>query len=223
MSWTRVAFFGAVRDLGRRSMLVALGAVLLAAFLLALVERRAEPSFAFDRALLGPTFGLLLPFGCLVLSRRLFRTGVEPALAPFAVLGVDRRRLLLGRGCAFLLATCAFALPLGFVVLIVTGPTASWLREVGALLWVGAFAGGAYGALVLFGAALGRHGPWMLLGLDWLLGGGSGWLALPWPRAHVRCLLGGGGVLDLGQTASATVLLGLLALWVTLSFARTPP
>jgi hypothetical protein len=218
-----ISWRSALRELLQRSVLVLLGAGILAALLFALLERRSAPAFAFDRALLGSAFGLLLPLGCFVICRALFRTGIEPALADFAAMGVDRRRPLFGRGGALIVSGSVLALPLALGVLVVAGPTSSWTRELGAVAWVAAFAGVAYAALMLAGVSLGRHGPWSLLLLDWLLGGGSGWLALPWPRGHVRGLLGGAGILDLGQGSSALVLLGLAATCVAVSFARTSP
>lgn len=197
--------------------------MLFAVAVLALLERRADPAFACDRALLGPAFGLLLPLGCFSLARSLFRSGVEPALAPFASLGVDRRTVLVGRALVLLLAGLALAVLLGLSVLAVAGPTASWPRELWAIVWVAGLAGMAYGALLLLGVALGRHGLWLLLLGDWLLGSGSGWFALPWPRAHVRSLLGGESVLWLSQPTSAVLLLGLVALWLVVSVVRTPP
>jgi hypothetical protein len=48
---------------------------------------------------------------------------------------------------------------------------------------------------------------------DWVFGGGTSAIALPWPRAHVRALLGGPAPLGLTPSESALVLaaLGLLA------------
>jgi hypothetical protein len=223
MSWTRVALGAAVAETLRRQTFAVWGGVLVAALVLALLESRAASAFAYDRALMGPAFGLLLPLSCFALARQLFRGGLEPALAPFAGLGVNRRRLLAGRGMALLLGAVACALPLGLVVLTVAGPTASWPRELAALSWVGVLAGLAYGALLLAGAAVGRHGPWLVLLLDWLFGGGNGWFALPWPRGHLRGLLGGEAVLHLSQVASAFALFGLVALCLAVSFARTAP
>lgn len=222
MSFAVVSFRAAWRELVARPTPVVLVLGLSCALLFALVERRAAPAFASDRALLGPAFGLMLPLACLVSARALFRRGIQPALSPLAALGVNRRLVLAGRASALLVAAAVIALPLAFGVVAVALPSHSWLAEWSTLPWVAVLAGSSYAALVLLGVSVGRYGAWAFLVLDWLLGSGSGWLALPWPRAHVRSLLGGSDVLGLGQSGSALALLGLLASSLALCWVRTP-
>jgi hypothetical protein len=61
-----------------------------------------------------------------------------------------------------------------------------------------------------------------LLVMDWMLGSGLGALALPWPRAHARTLLGGAPVAQLGAAGSALALV-LLAIAASALYARRVP
>jgi len=60
------------------------------------------------------------------------------------------------------------------------------------------------------------------LALDLLLGAGSSYLAVPWPRAHIRNLLGGAPALELSQAGAwfALTLIGLLGM--SYGTSRTP-
>jgi hypothetical protein len=65
---------------------------------------------------------------------------------------------------------------------------------------------------------LGRRGQgrtWLLVA-DFLLGAGDSFLALPWPKGHIRNLLGGSAVLELSQLAALMAMLGtsLAFLWL---------
>jgi hypothetical protein len=223
MNWSASAARVAVRDLlTRRSAALVAGAVLMVA-LVSVVERRAAPGFALDRALLGPCFGLFLPFCCFVLTRSAFPTGIEAALGRLARLGVNRRQALIGRAGVLLGMEAIVALPLSLAALTMTGPTSSWSQEVAALVWVAPLAALGHGALLLLGASFGRFGALTVLLLDWLLGSGAGPLALPFPRAHVRNLLGGEAVLGFGQLASTVALILLCSGCCVWAARRTAP
>lgn len=213
----------AVRDLvTRRSAVVVIGAACIVA-LASLVERRAAPGFALDRALLGPCFGLFVPLCCFVLTRATFPNGIEAALGHVARFGVDRRRALVGRAGVLLGVEAIAALPLSLAALAMTGPTSSWSQEIATLLWVAPLAGLAHGALLMLGATFGRFGALCLLVSDWLLGSSTGSLALPFPRAHIRNLLGGEAVLGFGQWASALALILLCCACCVWAARRTAP
>jgi hypothetical protein len=97
------------------------------------------------------------------------------------------------------------------VVLVARGPAdPGLLNDVLATSWIGVLSGAAYVTALVGVSAFGRRGSgraWFLAA-DFLLGAGSSFLALPWPKAHIRNLLGGVPVLDLSQAAGAVALLG---------------
>jgi hypothetical protein len=94
------------------------------------------------------------------------------------------------------------------------------LADVIACAWGGAAIGAAYSGLLSFGSAFGRAGRLTVIGLDWLFGTGTGYLALPFPRASARTLLGGDPVLGMSQLAALAVLLGLTLAFTLLPLAR---
>ncbi len=96
------------------------------------------------------------------------------------------------------------------------------VRDALITAWVSALGGAAYAALFALGAAFGKRGGGrvVVLGLDWLLGTGTGAAALFTPRAHVRALLGGDAVAGFSGRASALCLVGLLVAYASLATAR---
>jgi hypothetical protein len=78
-----------------------------------------------------------------------------------------------------------------------------------AVLWIGALTGAAYAGLFAIASRFRRGRLWLLIA-DWLLGSGTGLLALPWPRGHARNLLGLQPVLELGQASAALALFLLI-------------
>jgi hypothetical protein len=77
-------------------------------------------------------------------------------------------------------------------------------------LWIGLVAGPAYVAAFMGASAYGRSGrgrSW-LLAADFVLGAGNSVLAFPWPKAHIRNLLGGSAMLEMSQLGALLALLG---------------
>ena len=89
--------------------------------------------------------------------------------------------------------------------------------------WIAALGGAAYAALFSMGASFGKRGVGrsIILVVDWILGAGDGALAVVTPRAHVRSLLGGDGVLGLSGPLSALVLVTLTIAFSAIAVART--
>ena len=89
--------------------------------------------------------------------------------------------------------------------------------------WVAGLGGAAYGALFSFGASFGKRGGGRAVALvaDWVLGSGTGAAGVPTPRAHLRSLLGGEGVMGLSGRASAVALVVLVLLFAALATGRT--
>jgi hypothetical protein len=201
-----------VDGLQRRTpwVLAAIGAITVA--VLGAVERYQEPAYATDRTLLGVTFGFVLPLWCYALFESLHRKERTRTLVVLlARHGADRRTLTLGLlGALVLVAQFAGGM-LGILAAAVTRPLTDvhFAADVLACAWSGAVIGAAYAGLLSLGSVFGRGGRLAVLGLDWLFGSGTGYLALPFPRASARSLLGGEAVLGMSQLAALGVLLGL--------------
>lgn len=179
----------------------------------ALLERAQGRIGAADRALSGGAFGVALPLLCYFLvSRACAGRGLREAVNPLARHGSNRHGLVLGLATLPALLAGAFAAASGVVVVALTrgAGDALLLRDAATSFWIGGVAGVAYCAAFVGASAVGANGQgraW-LLGADFLLGAGSSFLALPWPKSHVRNLLGGAPVLELPQPASLALLLG---------------
>jgi hypothetical protein len=206
-----------------------LGACVLAlAFELgvALLERAQGSLGASDRALSGGAFGLALPLLCYFLVvRACGARSLREAVLPLARHGLDRRPLVLGLAVAPAVVAAVFAAFSGVAVVLLTRGLhdASWWRDALTSLWIGAVSGGAYVAMFIGASAFGRHGRgrvW-LLAADFLLGAGSSLLALPWPKGHVRNLLGGSPVLEMSQFAALIVLLGMSFAFLSIAAVRS--
>jgi len=179
----------------------------------------------------GVTFGLLLPLSCFALSARL-NTGLEALMHAIWVRhGAERRAYALGRLAFPMALTGVIALIGGSLALALSNALSDPTLELpiglgtnGAVLL--AVAGlGAVSYVACLGLAQLLAGAWgralFLLG-DWLLGSGVGAAAMPWPRAHLRALLGGAPVLDLSALASCGWLLLLSAGCLFLYLRRVP-
>lgn len=204
MAWQR---------LNGRATLVA-GALALSFELgVALLERAQGAVGAADRALSGGAFGIALPLVSYFLVARVTDAkSLREGLLPLARHGMDRRALTLGLAIPPVLMAAGFAAVSSVLVVLVTRGPADPRLAADALtsLWIGLVAGAAYVAAFVGASAFGRRGQgrlW-LLAADSLLGASDSFLALPWPKAHIRNLLGGSAVLELSQFAALVALLG---------------
>jgi len=192
-----------------------LGLFVALAALLSYLEQRAGGA-AVDRALTRDSFGLLLPVVSYLTFQRATGGGrLDASARTVARHGASARTAWLGAALPPLLLLTLLGMTFAVVsVLLTRGPGDPALaRDLWQSGWVGALAGTSYGAWFALGSDFGRFGAgrkWILL-LDFVLGSTSGSLALPWPRAHVRNLLGAEPLLELGQgTALATLLASTL-------------
>jgi hypothetical protein len=199
------------RALASRAAVIALVTAVLAAVTLGAVERRRSPLEAADR-LLTVVAELVVPLLVLALVRRAVAGRLEDALWPAARFGLPRRHVALG----VTLATTALALGatlcvvwfgLGAAYGLGTGLFGDAVTTSG-VMCLGA---AAYTAWFLVGASFGRRGGGVVvvLVLDFTLGAGEGALAAPWPRPHLRNLLGGTPLLGASPREASIVLLGL--------------
>jgi hypothetical protein len=211
--------------LRERSVRVALGLGLSFELGVAVLERAAGRVGAADRALVGGAFGVAVPLVAYFLVTRACAGGhLRDALRPLARHGLDRRSLTLGLAVPPALLTAAFAvLGSALVIPIARGfGDPLWLSDVATSAWIGVVAAIAYVAAFTGVSALGRGGrgrAW-LLALDFVLGSGQSFLAVPWPKGHVRNLLGGASVLQLSQLAALFVLFGTSFAFLSLGVLR---
>jgi hypothetical protein len=179
----------------------------------ALLERAQGALGASDRALSGGAFGLALPLLAYFLVTRVCDSdNLREAVWPLARQGLGSLGLALGLAVPAALVTMAFAALSGVVVVLLTRGFGDprWLADAGTSLWIGAVSGLAYVMALLGASAYGKRGRGRiaLLAADFLLGATSSLLALPWPKGHVRNLLGGSPVLEMSQSAALLVMLG---------------
>jgi hypothetical protein len=187
----------------------------------ALLERAHGRVGAADRALTGGAFGIALPLLCYFIVRRACGgLGLRAAVNPLARHGLSRHGLVLGLSIAAALTVAAFAGLSGAVVVALTRGSGDplLLRDIATCLWIGVVSGLAYSVAFVGASAFGQQGQgrvW-LLAADFLLGSGSSMLAAPWPKGHVRNLLGGTPVLQLSQLSALLLLLGtsFACLWL---------
>lgn len=191
-------------------------------------EALARAAHAF--ALRGGVFGLVLPIAAFVVAGHLAPDPSRVLAAPWARHGADRRAYALGRLAFAALVLAALGVALGLTGFVLTraatgalAPQVSVPRELLALVWIGAAGGAAYAAVFALAAAwAGRIGIAAALLGDWLLGAGVGTVALPWPRAHLRALLGGAAAFDFGPWSSSAALVALIVVASLLYAARFP-
>jgi hypothetical protein len=215
LGWTR---------LWSRATFASFGAALGAVALIALFERVEDRALAVDRTLTGAAFGLAVPLYCFALAElATSRATLFDAVGPLSRHGLPRPPLAQGLIGSTLVLSALGGLVFGLVAVLVTrGPSdPRFARDLVAVSWIGALGGAGYAGLFALGSTFRRGRLWLLLA-DWLLGAGTGFLALPWPRGHVRNLLGYSPVLDLSQPAAAFALV-LLALLGSLIASRRLP
>lgn len=212
----------------RRPLLSVMGGGLFV-LLAAAAELQQQTRGALDRTLLGAVFGLSLPLVAYGIVGRLVgrrRANLIRELNNLARFGLNRRLLLIGALAMGGLCASAVALALSLEALgLAASSTQPWGAELVALGWISVLGALAYVILFGLGASLGSKGQgrfWLLI-LDWILGQGSGILAAPWPRAHLRNLLGGAPVLEMSQSAAGMSLGLLVLLYFGVLCRRTSP
>jgi hypothetical protein len=176
-------------------------------------------------------FGLLVPLFGFALAARLDGRLERLILAHWPRHGADRRVYALGGLALAGLLTLAVAISCSALALCTSAasghpsldPHAGLTLGFWSLSWISVQAAASYAAC--FGLAQLWAGSWgrsLFLVGDWLLGSGIGIAALPWPRSHLRSLLGGTAVLEMHR-AQAQLCLLALALSCTLLYAWRVP
>lgn len=213
--------------LGRLSLrrwLALAALVVLVTAAVALVERASAPLHAPSRAL-GALFSIVVPLATVGIVS--FGSGgdrLDAGAWSVARYGFTRGEIALGSlllpglGAAFLTTiTAALALALAY------GGRSGLVADLRVTLPIAALGGFAYFGFIALGATFFRrgHGRWVAFMLDLVLGATSGGLSIPFPRGHLRSLLGGEAVLDLSQSASSAALLGIAAAGALLAVQRS--
>ncbi|MET0790914.1 MAG: hypothetical protein ABW061_05290, partial [Polyangiaceae bacterium] len=139
--------------------------------------------------------------------------------------GSDRRAVVSGLllGSALCLALCAALLTTAALLGARAPGSAAFVRDWRTSVAIALLSGEVYALWFGLASLFGKRGggrKWALV-VDFLLGAGSSLLAAPWPRGHVRNLLGGTAVADFSQASAwlALALIGVISL--TLSALRT--
>jgi hypothetical protein len=219
----RVALARLLRVESAVGFAIALAVVALVAFF----ERRAAPSIAADRALGGVALGITLPLLCYaVVARVLGGQRLGAALSSLARHGGNRRQGAVGVVMVIApVGAFAGAVLAALAVIVTRAPADPMLfADLGTSSWIGALAGVAYAAWFVFGSTVGRRGGgrfWTLVA-DWVLGVGATAAALPWPRGHVRNLLGAEPVLGMPEWSASVALVVLTTAYVVLALWREP-
>ena len=190
-------------------------------------ERARAASVAADRVLTGAAFGLVLPLLAYHVIREVTaQRRLDQAVLEAARHGANRHWAaigLLGTATIWLAILCGLIAGAGVVT--ARGFADPQLgSDLATSVWIGALAGGSYAWFFGFGTSLGRRGggSFVVLVLDWFLGVSSSAVAVPWPRAHLRNLLGAEPILGLSQGAALAVLVGLVVVYSSLALWRTP-
>jgi hypothetical protein len=171
------------------------------------------------------TLGIVVPLFAFAVVARIFPTRLERALGPAARHGADRWLSLAGAGTTTLTACTVGGAILTTLTRLLGGSLSNpGVADVITCGWIGALAGLVYGAWFVFASSFGERarGRWIALIFDWVFGIGTGVLALPWPRAHLRNLLGGAPPLQLEQWHASGVLALLTVVYLVLALLRTP-
>jgi hypothetical protein len=187
----------------------------------AVVERRSEPAAAADVTLAGAAFGVCLPLVAYAIVGTASRHGrLDDGVRHLSRHGASRRSGVLGLVVRTAAHVAALGALLGLLAVTVARGRldAATVSDALTTIWIGALGGAAYAVWLSFGSLFGRAGGGRLLGLalDFTLGAGSSAAAAPWPRAHVRSLVGGVCVLGMPAWESAAALLALTAVYLVL-------
>jgi hypothetical protein len=201
-----------------------LAAIVLSAWAADLAAEGAR--VAADRALTTAAFGLALPILAYLTAEAAFggsRFGKSTRLV--ARHGGSGRLASLGQATALAGALALGAACIAGAALVSAYPLGDprlW-SDLGATLPIALVAGIAYAGWYAFASSFGAAGggrKW-LLGFDWILGASSGVFALPWPRGHVRNLLGGTPIVEMSQSQALWVLVAGTSLAMVFALVRS--
>lgn len=205
-------------------LLIAIAGALERPVTRALGSGQGEPSLIESA-----TFGVVLPLASYALCGRIDGTRDDLMSAYWARHGISRRLYALGRigfcaalGAGLMFTSGALAFALSRATFGESGAGGALaFTVVMAIAALGAASYAAcFGLAQLLGGGLGRAA---FLVADWLLGSGAGIAALPWPRAHVRALLGGPDVAGMSAYQAALFLICLTLIGALLCVRRIPP
>ncbi len=203
-----------------------LGVCCLAVFAVATLERSSDAGSAVDDTLSGVVFGVALPLLAYLVSERVCAGGrLEHSVDVVARYGCERRPALLGLLLVAAVAT-AFASALVTLAGLLGAHSLADPRLLGDVLMslcIALLAGAVYALWFAAASHWGQRGggrKWALI-LDFLLGAGSSSIALLWPRAHVRNLLGGEAALGWSQTTAWVALISIAVMSIFVSVRRT--
>jgi hypothetical protein len=215
---------GALRLRNLRALLVACVAISFGPLIARLA--RGSSASAADDALRAGVFGVALPLAAYLTAEAVLqRKTLDQAARSFARYGVSGRLAGLGLILAIAAVLIGSALLGCAAALAAAYPThdSEFFLDLFRSMPIAATAGAAYAGWYALASCFGARGggrKW-LLGLDWILGTSDGFLAVPWPRGHVRNLLGGSPVLELSQPGAFGVLLLGTSLAVFAAVARS--
>ena len=220
-SGVRAAF----RAIGLRAPIVLAALAFLLLGGVAAIARVSSPLGAPD-AILAPAFALALPLMTFALMHRAARgLRLAESVWPIGRHGVSRRYAALGVvSGAMITASLAFAPALLAALAIAYGRTPGLARDALTSGWIAVLGACVYTAWFGFGSSFWRNGRgrWLLLGLDFVLGGGTGVISAAFPRAHLASLLGEHAVIELSQKSSCALLAIGALLLCTLAALRVP-
>lgn len=203
LGWARLA-------LGRLWWLALLALAVTAG--VASVEHAVGPLHAPSRVL-AALFGIILPLVAVgTVSLASAGERLDAGAWSVARYGFARGEVVLGTLILPAGVTIALSMALATVGLAIAyGGRVGFGADLALTLPIAALGGGAYAAWIALGATFfrGGQGRWAAFFLDLVFGATAGAFALPFPRGHLRSLVGGGAVLDLSQPASSAALLGI--------------
>jgi hypothetical protein len=189
----------------------------------ALVERRQDPAVAAD-VVVAVVFGWTIPLSAYAAVARTCRNGrLDDAVDLLARHGANRRGAVAGLVAGTAVDVAALGSLLAVVgILLSRGFGSGGFGDAVTSAWIGALGGVAYVAWFALGSLVGRKGGGrgVAFFVDLVLGGAATSAAVPWPRAHLRSLVGGALVPGLSEGRSAFVLLALAASYLGVSLLR---
>jgi hypothetical protein len=215
----------ATARLAERAVLASAALTLAGVIVVAWAAHRFVPDEAVDYSLGGVVFGVALPLVAYAVVARVCRQGrLDVALRPLARHGADRRSATLGLVAATALRVAALgAACASFAVLVARGHLdGRGFIDAMNSAWIGALGGAVYVAWFSLGSVFGKSGGGrsVALALDWIFGSAPHALAMPWPRAHLRSLLGGELVVGLPEWQSTVALYLLAAVYLVATALR---